>query len=256
MPRYFIRLSYKGTKYAGWQIQDNAGSVQEKVNHALSVITGTEITTIGCGRTDTGVHAKVFYAHFDLPQPVEDDYKFVYQLNSVLPSDIAIAELIPVAENAHARFDATIRTYDYYISLVKDPFLKEYSMFGFVKPQIDLMNQACPYLLRHSDFSAFSKTHTQVKTNICSISIAEWNFKNDLLVFTISSDRFLRGMVRAIVGTMIDVGTGKILPAEIENILQSGDRGEAGTSVPAAGLFLSAVKYPFINAPAQNLFPA
>ena len=256
MPRYFIRLAYKGTNYSGWQIQENAISVQEKLNQSLSVILNQDISTIGCGRTDTGVHAKQFYAHFDSREELQDEKKFLYQMNSILPTDICVYELLEVDSNAHARFDATSRSYEYYISYRKNPFVKEYSMHGFMNPDMTRMNEACIELKKHNDFSAFSKTHTQVKTNICEITYAQWVLKNDMLVFNITADRFLRGMVRAIVGTMIEVGTGKLEPSDFNEIINSKNRKEAGVSVPACGLFLSRITYPFITDINSSSFPA
>lgn len=256
MPRYFIRLSYKGTNYSGWQIQDNAVSVQEKLNSALSVLLNQDVTSIGCGRTDTGVHAKQFYAHFDCSEALADKTKIVYQLNAILPHDISIFEIIEVSPQAHARFDAISRSYEYFISSTKNPFTKEYSLHGHMNPSMNLMNEACKYLLQHKDFSAFSKSRTQVKTNICEIQSANWCLRNDMLIFNISADRFLRGMVRALVGTMIEIGTGKLSPESIVDIINSKDRKEAGMSVPACGLFLSQIKYPYLPVINSPFFPA
>lgn len=256
MIRYFIRLAYKGTNYSGWQIQENAVSVQEKLNQALSVILNLDILTTGCGRTDTGVHAKQFYAHFDTPELISDSDKFLYQINAILPSDISIFELLEMPLTAHARFDASSRTYEYFISMTKNPFTKEYSMNGFMKPDIKLMNEACRFLIMNTDFSAFSKTHTQVKTNICNLIAAEWQMKSEMMVFTITADRFLRGMVRAIVGTMIDIGIGKIAPEKITEIIKSKNRKEAGSSVPSNGLFLARIEYPYLSTIQSSSFPA
>ena len=254
MSRFFLRLSFKGTAYAGWQIQDNAVSVQEKLNNALKQLTGDNISTIGCGRTDTGVHAKQFYAHFDTAKPISS--RFLYQLNAVLPFDIAVQEIIPVESSQHARFDATERCYEYYLHTKRNPFLNDYSHFTHPAPDITLMNQACVYLLQQGDFSSFSKSNTQVKTNICHVRSAGWETRDDLIVFTIVADRFLRGMVRAIVGTLLDVGHSKIQPDQVSQILASRNRSEAGATVPASGLYLSAIRYPFIEPIAINSFPA
>ncbi len=256
MYRYFLRLSYKGTNYSGWQIQENAVSVQEKLNQALSLILNEDIQSVGCGRTDTGVHAKQFYAHFNSSSIPSDTDKIIYQLNAVLPFDISIAQLFTVDANAHARFDATSRTYEYFIAGNKNPFLKDFAMLGFMKPDVDLMNKACHHLLNYNDFTSFSKSNTQVKTNVCTISKAQWQVQDDLMIFTISADRFLRGMVRAIVGTMVDIGTGKIGPETMAQIIEKKDRKEAGSSVPACGLFLSKVEYPFIPNISPPTFPA
>lgn len=256
MHRYFLRLSFKGTNYSGWQIQENAISVQEKLNQALSLILDEDIQSVGCGRTDTGVHAKQFYAHFDCSDIPLDTGKIIYQLNAVLPYDISIAELIPVTKDAHARFDATSRTYEYFIAGNKNPFWKDFAMHGFMNPDPDLMNKACSHLFRYNDFTSFSKSNTQVKTNICSITEAQWVVKGDMMIFTISADRFLRGMVRAIVGTMLDIGTRKIEPDEIAAIIECKNRKEAGSSVPACGLFLSKVEYPYLPKISSPTFPA
>jgi len=256
MHRYFLRLSYKGTHYSGWQIQENAISVQEKLNQALSLILDENIQSVGCGRTDTGVHAKQFYAHFDCSRIPADAEKVIYQVNAVLPYDISIAELIPVDADAHSRYDATSRTYEYFIAGYKNPFLKEFAMHGFMNPDPDLMNEACSHLFNYNDFTSFSKSNTQVKTNICTITAAKWVVKNDLMIFTISADRFLRGMVRAVVGTMIDIGTGKIDPDKMAVIIESKNRKEAGFSVPACGLFLSKIEYPYLSNISSPSFPA
>lgn len=256
MQRYFIRLSYLGTHYSGWQIQENAVSVQEKLNQAISVITGEQIQSTGCGRTDTGVHATVFYAHFDVLQTVTDGAKFLYQLNAILPDDIGVQELIPVAPEAHTRFDATSRSYNYYISLTKNPFVHSYAHFIPFTPDISRMNEAGLILTRHTDFSSFSKSNTQVKTNNCKIQNAVWEVRNELLVFNITADRFLRGMVRAVVGTMLEIGNGKLTLQGLEEILESRNRANAGVSVPARGLYLCNVTYEYI-APAKSfIFPA
>jgi len=242
MPRYFVRLAFRGTRYSGWQLQENAISVQEKLNDALTVLCGNPILTTGCGRTDTGVHAREFYAHFD-----SDDIgpKFLHQLNAILPDDIAVYNIVPVHPHAHARFDAQSRTYMYFITMIKDPFLKDLAMFGHFNPDLKLLNEASSSLLNYSDFSAFSKSNTQVKTNICTISQAEWTQTGNTLIFTITADRFLRGMVRAIVGTLIGVGTGKLSLDQFKEIILKGDRKEAGMSVPACGLFLTSVTYSY-----------
>ncbi len=253
--RYFVRLSFQGTHYSGWQIQENAVSVQEKLNQALTVISGHEITTTGCGRTDAGVHARMFYAHFDLSEPIADSGRMLYQLNAILPDDIAIHEIIAVAENAHARFDATSWTYEYFMCRYKNPFLRDYAFHGFRNPYIVLMQQACEILKSHIDFSSFSKSNTQVKTNLCKITHAHWEFRNEMLVFTITADRFLRGMVRAIVGTLLDVGTAKMPPEELNDILLAQNRSQAGTSAPAAGLYLTRISYPYLTDPTGFRFP-
>ena len=270
--RYFIELSFDGARYHGWQIQKNAVSVQEVLNEKLSVILRQSIETTGCGRTDTGVHAKEFFAHFDAeggesivhgPWSIANslekanvsniaasmDYgpwtmdNFLRSINSILPPNIAVKRIFPVAADAHARFDATMRTYEYHIHFNKDPFKNGYSWELRDRPDIDLMNKAAKIIMEYTDFSCFSKSNTQVKTNLCKIAKAEWTVNGDGIVFTISADRFLRNMVRAIVGTLIMVGKKEIEPEAVRDIIESKNRSNAGTSVPACGLFLTKVEY-------------
>ncbi|TFF37961.1 tRNA pseudouridine(38-40) synthase TruA [Mucilaginibacter psychrotolerans] len=242
--RYFIELAYDGTKYHGWQVQQNAVSVQELLNKALSTLLRQPIETTGCGRTDTGVHAKEYFAHFDLQsmdyRPWTMDKR---SLNSLLPYDIAIKNIIPVAPEAHARFDATLRSYEYHIHFEKDPFRHGYSWLLRDRPDLDLMNQAAAIVMEYTDFSCFSKSNTQVKTNNCKIVKAVWEHTEKGIVFKISADRFLRNMVRAIVGTLIMVGRAEIPPEGIRDIIESMNRSKAGASVPACGLYLTEVKY-------------
>ncbi|GAB3919725.1 tRNA pseudouridine(38-40) synthase TruA [Mucilaginibacter myungsuensis] len=249
--RYFIELSYNGNNYHGWQIQPNAVTVQEVLNKALGTILRQPIETTGCGRTDTGVHATEFFAHFD--QEVGDeptsDLKLktidLRGLNALLPRDIAIKRIIPVAADAHARFDATLRSYQYHVHFQKDPFKEGFSWLLRDKPDVALMNQAAAILMEYTDFSCFSKSNTQVFTNNCKVSRAEWVEQADgSLIFHISADRFLRNMVRAIVGTLMMIGKKEIEPEAIRDIIESKSRGNAGTSVPAHGLYLTEVKYP------------
>lgn len=245
MNRYFLRLSYKGTLYHGWQVQANAKSVQSVVNDSLSQMLRKEIQTLGCGRTDTGVHALDFFAHFDSDAlPGSYDRDFVYHLNCVLPEDIAVKEIIPVREGAHARFDALSRTYQYHITHAKNPFLRNRAMFVRKNLDLDLMRQGSELLMTYSDFGCFSKNLTQVKTNICKITEATWEESGDDLVFTIKADRFLRNMVRAIVGTLLDLGKGKITLADLSRIIENKNRSEAGASVEAGGLYLVRIDYP------------
>jgi len=253
--RYFIKLAFKGTRYAGWQIQDNAVAVQELLNNALQTLLKQDMVTIGCGRTDTGVHARQFYVHFDSTVNLEDDFKFVHRLNSILPDDIVVYEWFKVDANAHARFDAISRTYEYFISLNKDPFLKEFAMNGYGTYEMDAMLSGTKYLIGERDYSSFSKSNTQVKTNICDIKNASWDKRGDVLVFTITANRFLRGMVRAIVGTMLEVGTGKLQPHAVADIISSGQRSNAGVTVPACGLYLTEIRYPYIKQVLTNNFP-
>lgn len=262
--RYFIELAYDGTAYHGWQVQQNAHSVQEALNKALGIILRQPVETTGCGRTDTGVHAKEFFAHFDLEDdsPLSIDHSEtdgnglltisyglkVRGLNSILPADISIKNIIPVHEGAHARFDATLRSYQYHIHFNKDPFLRGYSWQLRDVPDMELMNEAAAMIMDYIDFSCFSKSNTQVKTNNCKISRAEWVKTEQGMVFHISADRFLRNMVRAIVGTLMMVGKGEIRPEAVRGIIESKNRSNAGMSVPACGLYLTEVKYPYLVA--------
>ena len=247
--RYFIEISYLGTCYHGWQIQNNAISVQEVLNNKLSIILRQPIETTGCGRTDAGVHAKSFFAHFDLLPILLQDFKvedLLRSLNAILPKDIAVKRIFQVEGNAHARFDATLRTYEYHIHFYKDPFKEGFSWELRDKPCLDLMNTAAKMLIRYTDFSCFSKSNTQVKTNNCKIKEAFWLETEEGIIFKISADRFLRNMVRAIVGTLLMVGKMEIPPETVCQIIESKNRSNAGTSVPAFGLYLTEIKYPFI----------
>ncbi|WP_298515894.1 tRNA pseudouridine(38-40) synthase TruA [uncultured Kordia sp.] len=241
--RYFIELSYNGKNYHGWQNQPNAISVQEVIEKALSTLLRSSIAIVGAGRTDAGVHAKQMYAHFDTDIPF-DPSELTFKLNSFLPKDVAIHKIHSVHEEAHARFDATGRTYEYWIVSQKNPFHIQSAHTVFKELDIDVMNEAAKELFNYNDFKCFSKTHTDVKTYICKIEKAVWEQKNELLVFTICADRFLRNMVRAIVGTLLEVGLGKLSIAEFKQIIESRDRSKAGTSVPGKALYLTAVTYP------------
>ena len=242
--RYFIQLSYKGTNYHGWQIQPNAISVQEVLTKSFSTVLREEVEITGAGRTDTGVHASYFIAHFESENTkLVSDEKFLFKINSILPKDIAVSDIKLVNQDAHARFDAKSRTYHYYIHTKKDPFLLESSYYLPKKLDLDLMNKACEILFNYTDFTSFSKLHTDVKTNNCKITEAFWSQDEHKIKFTITADRFLRNMVRAIVGTMIDIGLGKLVLDEFVQIIESKNRSEAGVSVPAQGLFLSNIIY-------------
>ena len=243
--RYFIKLAYNGTNYHGWQVQPNASSVQETLNNALSVILNSDINCMGAGRTDTGVHAKEMFAHFDYTPTLEIE-STLHKLNSYLPKDIAIYDIIPVHEDAHARFDAKKRTYQYHISFVKDVFSQEECWYYHQNLEVELMNQAAKILLNHTDFQCFSKVNTDVNTFNCTIYEAYWKQENNQLIFTISADRFLRNMVRAIVGTLVNVGLHKITLADFNSIIENKNRSEAGFSVPAQGLFLTKIEYEYI----------
>jgi tRNA pseudouridine38-40 synthase len=242
--RYFIELAYNGTRFHGWQVQPNAKSVQETLETALSTISREKIAVTGAGRTDTGVHASYFVAHFDSERPELDHPDFAYKLNSFLGPDLVIYRLSKVGQEVHARFDAISRTYHYFITQQKDPFAQE-TCWYFNKP-VDLfqMNVACAVLFDYTDFTSFSKLHTDVKTNNCKIYFARWAQKGHQLVFTIKADRFLRNMVRAIVGTMAEVGQGKLSTDEFRKIIEAKDRGAAGASAPPEGLFLANIVYP------------
>jgi tRNA pseudouridine38-40 synthase len=243
--RYFIKLAYNGTNYHGWQVQPNASSVQETLNNALSVILNSEINIMGAGRTDTGVHAKEMFAHFDYDPTLEVD-STLHKLNSYLPKDIAIYDIIPVHEDAHARFDAKKRTYQYHISSVKNVFSQEESWYYHQNLDVGLMNQAAKILLNHTDFQCFSKVNTDVNTFNCTIYEAYWKQENNQLIFTISADRFLRNMVRAIVGTLVNIGLHKITLSYFNSIIENKNRNEAGFSVPAQGLFLTKIEYDYL----------
>lgn len=241
--RYFIELSYNGKAYHGWQIQPNAITVQETIEKGLSTLLNTTISIMGAGRTDTGVHASQMFAHFDFDNPLDSE-SLVYKLNSFLPKDISIASIFKVKPEAHTRFNATLRTYNYKIDTVKNVFDYEYSYHVKQPLNVQLMNEASAILLEYTDFQCFSKSNTDVKTYNCDIKTAFWTEANNQLIFTISADRFLRNMVRAIVGTLIDVGLGKLKIEGLHDIIASKNRSEAGFSVPAHGLYLTAVKYP------------
>lgn len=241
--RFFIEIAYEGSAYHGWQKQPAAISVQEVLEAALTTALQKKIEVVGAGRTDTGVHAKQFFAHFDAKISMEVD-QFVFKLNTILPHDVAVISIFETKKNAHARFDAVSREYTYFVSTKKNPF--NVASAYYIKKEIDigLMNEAAKVLLEHTDFKTFSKVKTEVKTYNCKIEHAFWEKVGDELVFNIKADRFLRNMVRAIVGTLIDVGTGKTKLKELHKIIESGKRGKAGKSVPAHGLFLTKVEYP------------
>ena len=271
MGRFFIHLAYNGACYNGWQTQPELPTVQLTLEKALSTLLRTPIAVVGCGRTDTGVHASDFYAHFDAEGAV-DCGQLVFKLNNLLPPDIAIYDIFPVADNAHARFDATARTYQYHVSDRRLPFRQGQYCRIYFKPDIALMNEAARVLMEYEDFTSFAKLHTQVKTNICHLSEARWDFvpvksyelrvkseadadeklrtqNSELItdyewVFTIRSNRFLRNMVRSVTGTLLDVGRGKLTIDGMREIIEKKDRCAAGVSMPACGLFLTKVEYP------------
>lgn len=243
MARYFIELAYNGRNYHGWQIQPGTPTVQEVLNRALSTLLREEIQVVGAGRTDTGVHASFYVAHFDTCQSLEYPEQTVYKLNRILGKDIAVSRIYPVATDKHARFSAVSRTYQYFIDKNKNPFTCEYAWKVYPLPDIRLMNEACQALFEYRDFTSFSKLHTDVKTNNCIIMDAHWKDTGKQLVFTIKADRFLRNMVRAIVGTMVEIGQGKLTLADFRRIIESRNRCNAGTSVPGHALFLCHVDY-------------
>ena len=251
--RYFITLSYDGTLYHGWQIQPNGDSIQQRLQEALSTLLRRPIEVVGAGRTDTGVHARMMVAHFDLDSPQSSEFSpsmgelegvLPYKLNKLLPQDIAVQEVKQVPDDMHARFSATSRTYHYFIHTCKDPFLRDYSWQVPYKLDFERMNQAAQVLLEYSDFTSFSKVNTDTKTNLCDIKEAHWDeVAPTQWRFTITANRFLRNMVRAIVGTLVEVGRGKIGIEDVRRIIEAKDRCCAGESVPGKALFLVDIKY-------------
>ena len=242
--RYFIYLSYDGARYHGWQRQPNGLSVQQVLEEALSTILRQPIKVVGAGRTDAGVNANMMVAHMDLDSPPNGG-SWREAINNFLPPDIAVLRIVPVKPDAHARFSATSRTYHYYITPEKSPFLRYYAWHFHQPLDLDLMNEACKHLFDYTDFTSFSKLHTDVKTNNCNIMEAHWEVREDsTLMFEIKADRFLRNMVRAIVGTMVDVGRHKITIQDFCDIIERKDRCAAGQSVPGHALFLANITYP------------
>ena len=242
--RYFADIEYDGTAYSGWQIQPHSPSVQQTLEEALALFLRCKVDVTGAGRTDAGVHASQMIAHFDLETPQDPDW-MMHKLNGILPQDIAVHRIWPVRPDAHARFDAVSRTYKYYVTLNKSAFHREYSWYLVNEPDFGLMNQAAEMLLSTVDFTSFSKLHTDTKTNDCRVTEALWTLLEDgRWVFTITADRFLRNMVRAIVGTLMEVGRHKLTLEEFKKIIESKDRCSAGDSAPAQGLFLHKIVYP------------
>ena len=241
--RFFITLSFDGTNYHGWQIQPNSDSVQQRLQEALSTLLRQPIEVVGAGRTDTGVHARMMVAHFDWEELI-DGKQLAYKLNKFLPQDIAVQEVRLVDEEKHARFSATSRTYHYFIHMRKDPFQQAYSWQVPFKLDFEKMNEAAKVLLEYRDFTSFSKVNTDTKTNLCDVKEAFWEeIAPDRWRFTITANRFLRNMVRAIVGTLVEVGRGRLSPEDVRRIIEAKDRCSAGESVPAKGLFLVDIKY-------------
>ncbi|MBQ9285556.1 MAG: tRNA pseudouridine(38-40) synthase TruA [Bacteroidaceae bacterium] len=243
--RYFIELSYDGTAYHGWQIQPNGASVQETLQKALSMLLREDVQVTGAGRTDAGVHAAMMVAHMDIPTDLPiSTHQLVYRLNGILPHDIAIHKIYPVADDMHARFSARARTYYYYVHTRKSPFLRDRSWRLVRTPDFDAMNRAAATLLEYDDFTSFSKLNTDTKTNICHVTSARWvQLGEHEWRFEITADRFLRNMVRAIVGTLMEVGRGTLTIEGFRQVIETKDRCAAGDSVPARGLFLQKVEY-------------
>ena len=245
MPRYFLHLAYNGADYHGWQSQPNAVTVQETVEKALSRVLRRQVAIVGAGRTDTGVNARSMYAHFDVDNEIADPQRLISALNSLVGRDIAIYGIRRVADDAHARFDAVARTYKYFVTTRKSPFDYRFAWNPPYRLDVDAMNAAAARLADYIDFTSFSKLHTDVATNNCRIYEARWTAEGDRLTFTIKADRFLRNMVRAIVGTLVDVGRGKTSVDEFCRIIERKDRCAAGASVPGNALFLWQVDYPY-----------
>ncbi len=242
--RYFIALAYNGLAYHGWQRQPNAISIQQVLEEALSKLLRENINVMGAGRTDSGVHARQMFAHFDLAIALKDQKEMIFLLNGFLPNDIAVRNISRVKPSAHARFDAIERSYEYHITNVKDPFYADFHYY--LKKELDLvlMNQAAKILFSHEDFQCFSRTNTDVKTFLCNIKTAEWRKEGTSLIFHISANRFLRNMVRAIVGTLLEIGNKKRSVESLDRVIKSKDRRKAGFSVPANGLYLTNIQYP------------
>ena len=245
--RYFIEFSYFGKAYHGWQRQPNASTVQQVLEETLTTLAGSEKTLVAAGRTDAGVHAKQIFAHFESRQ-IENCEDLVFKLNAFLPDDISVNRIFEVSDAAHARFDAMERTYEYWVVQEKNPFYIDTAHYINRPLDVAKMNEAAKIIIGHKDFECFSKSNTDVKTFLCDIKKAKWTVDEDRLIFTITADRFLRNMVRAIVGTLLEVGSGKWSNDDVKKILESGDRSKAGPSVPAKGLYLTEVKYP------QNIY--
>ena len=249
--RYFLKLAYNGTPYHGWQSQPNASSVQQTLEEAMSVIFRREMKLTGAGRTDTGVHARMMYAHFDVDETIADGRSLITSLNRMAGAAIAVQDLIPVPDDAHARFDAIERTYKYFVIFEKSPFLTDSAWHCQSPLDLKRMNEAAAILMQTADFTSFAKLHSDAKTNLCKVTRAEWNEYDNVygvpgIVFTITADRFLRNMVRAVVGTLVDVGRGRLTVDDFAEVVRKKDRCAAGTSMPPQALYLWDVKYPYI----------
>jgi len=244
MPRYFINMAYDGSDYCGWQIQPNAKSVQQVLEHALTTLLQAKISVTGAGRTDTGVHASFFVAHFDTGEPLEKPAEqLIFKLNRFLPPDIVVNQIHQVHDEMHARFSATFRTYHYHISTIKPLYTRNYSYHIYGPLDTAEINRCCEIILSTTDFTSFSKLHTDVKTNNCKVLQAEWKEVENGFLFEIKADRFLRNMVRSLVGTLLEVGQGKLDMNGFREIVKAKDRNKAGPSVPAKGLFLVDIGY-------------
>lgn len=244
MNRYFIYLAYNGTNYCGWQNQPNGTAVQEVIEKALSTLMRVSVPIVGAGRTDAGVHARQMIAHFDSETGIENLSELGERMNRILPKDIVIYKIVPVTVDAHARFDAVSRLYRYYVTTEKDPFMYPYKYKVHGSFDLEMMNRCANVLFEYEDFTSFSKLHTDVKTNNCTVMKAEWIRSGDDYIFTIKANRFLRNMVRAIVGTLLEAGRGKLDETGMRRIIESKDRGAAGLSVPGNALFLEEIEYP------------
>ena len=247
LQRYFLEIAFRGTEFHGWQIQPEVVTVQSTMEAALQQVLGVKTAVMGCGRTDTGVHAMQFFLHFEHESDEQLGEKLLRSLNGVLHQDIAVKRIIPVAIDAHARFDAKERAYQYFVHFGKDPFLKGRSLMLFNDLDMPRMNKAAAHLLGKQDFSSFCRTGSDVKTHLCDVRKAEWTEQDGQFIFTISADRFLRNMVRAVVGTLIDVGSGRMSIDEFQEVIQAKDRTKASKSALACGLYLTKVEYPYIN---------
>lgn len=244
MPRYFIHMAYDGTEYHGWQVQPNGKTVQQVMEHTLSTLLKQEIEITGAGRTDTGVHASFFVAHFNSSQSLDEPSdQLLYRLNRFLPPDIVVYKIRQVAEEMHARFSATYRTYHYHISTIKPLYTRNYAHYVHGPLNVDKIKQCCKIILQTTDFTSFSKLHTDVKTNNCKVMEAAWEEEENGYLFRIKADRFLRDMVRSLAGTLLDVGQGKLGLEGFKAVVEAKDRGKAGQSVPARGLFLVDIGY-------------
>jgi tRNA pseudouridine38-40 synthase len=243
--RYFVELAYNGAPYFGWQLQPKQITIQKILERSFALFLKEKIELVGCGRTDTGVNAKQFFAHFDHEVLFSEIFleKLTQKMNSFLPNTIVIYRIFKVQDDLHARFSAIARTYKYYVTTTKNPFQIDFSHRVYVKLDVDAMNLAASLLVGNKDFTSFSKLHTDVNNNFCEVKTAYWELQDDRLVFTITANRFLRNMVRAIVGTLLLVGKGKIFMADFEHIIEQKDRCKAGVSVPANALFLDEVQY-------------